>query len=113
MVTGDDVVCAEAKALLGEGLTTVEVKKGYGRYSAKHIAPQRAREMIYEGAKSALSKLDAVEPYVVKPAEIEVRMHQASEAEVYRNRDDIEFKDGRTVVSKADDWWTAWKRIYL
>jgi D-amino peptidase len=113
MVTGDQVVCAEAKALLGEGLTTVQVKKSYGRYSARHIAPQRAREMIYEGAKSALSNLKAVEPYVVAPAEIEVRLHQASEAEVYKNRDGIEFTDGRTIVSKADDWLTAWQRIYL
>jgi D-amino peptidase len=113
MVTGDEAVCAEAKALIGDGLTTVEVKKGYGRHSARHIAPQRAREMIYEGAKRALSDLEAVEPYLVQPAEIEIRMHQASEAEVYRNRDGVDFIDGRTIVSKADDWWTAWKRLYL
>jgi D-amino peptidase len=113
MVTGDQAVCAEAKALLGDGLTTVEVKKGYGRYSAKHIAPVRARELIYEGAKKALSDLKAVSPYVVSPAEVEVRLHQASSAEVYKNRDGVEFKDGRTIVSKADDWFTAWKRLYL
>jgi D-amino peptidase len=113
MVTGDEAVCAEARALLGDGLTTVAVKKGYGRYSAKHIAPQRAREMIYEGAKEALSNLEAVTPYAPRPAEIEVRLHTTAAAEPYRNRDDIEFKDGRTVVSKADEWWTAWKRLYL
>ena len=25
----------------------------------------------------------------------------------------VEFLDARTIVSKADDWWTAWKQFFL
>ena len=46
LVTGDEAVCREAKALLGEGLTTVAVKRSLGRYSARQIPPARARQMI-------------------------------------------------------------------
>src|SRR5437870_13349143 len=33
LVTGDRAVCVEAKELLGDALTTVEVKQGLGRFS--------------------------------------------------------------------------------
>src|SRR5919106_1728551 len=50
LVTGDDAVCREARALLGDRLTTVAVKTALGRYSARHFPPIRARQMIDEGA---------------------------------------------------------------
>ena len=55
MVTGDTAVCREVTELLGDGLTTVAVKQGTGRFSARHVAPLRAREMIEQAAASALS----------------------------------------------------------
>ena len=63
LVTGDEAVCRESTALLGEGLTTVAVKRGLTRYSARQIPPQRACEMIEEGAYQALQNLGAVAPY--------------------------------------------------
>ena len=54
LVTGDEAVCRESKALLGDGLTTVAVKRGLTRYSARQIPPRRAREMIEAGAYQAL-----------------------------------------------------------
>src|ERR1051325_9085603 len=63
LVTGDRAVCTEGRELLGEGLTTVEVKEGLGRFSARMLTPSRARELIEEGAKKALSDLSAVAPY--------------------------------------------------
>lgn len=114
MVTGDAATCHEATALLGDGLTTVEVKQGFGRFSARHMAPAAAREAIEKGAKAALGDLGAVAPYLPgSPAEITVELHDPDHAEPYRNRAGIEFVDARTVVSKADDWWTAWKQVYL
>ena len=44
LVTGDRATCREATALLGDGLTTVEVKVGIGRYSARSLAPLKARD---------------------------------------------------------------------
>src|SRR4249919_1659373 len=46
LVTGDRAVCMEAKELLGAGVTTVEVKQGLGRFSARMQTPERARELI-------------------------------------------------------------------
>ena len=40
LVTGDEAACREAKALLGDGLTTVAVKKGIGARAARNLAPQ-------------------------------------------------------------------------
>src|SRR3989475_6997956 len=49
LVTGDQAVCREGAELLGSGLTTVAVKKGLGTYSARQVAPLRARELIEDG----------------------------------------------------------------
>src|SRR5438874_5665558 len=59
LVTGDRAVCREATELLGERLTTVEVKVGLGPFSARNVTPARARELIEEGAKQALQDLEA------------------------------------------------------
>jgi D-amino peptidase len=113
LVTGDDAVCREGRELLGEGLTTDAVKQGLGRNSARNIAPQRAREMIEDGAERALADLSAVAPYDPgHPCEIEVDLMGSHLVEPYRFRHGIEIVDGRRLVSKADDWWTAWRQFW-
>src|SRR6187397_3562021 len=57
LVTGDEASCREGRDLLGDGLTTVAVKKGIGQTSARMLVPARARELIEAGAKQALSDL--------------------------------------------------------
>ena len=77
LVTGDDAACAEGRELLGDGLTTVAVKIGLGAASARQIPPVRARGMIEDGAKRALSDLGAVEPWSPgSPCEIRVEFKQ-------------------------------------
>src|SRR5438067_877506 len=63
LVTGDEASCREGRALLGDGLTTVAVKKGLGRFSARQYPAPKARELIEAGAKRALADLRAVAPY--------------------------------------------------
>jgi D-amino peptidase len=114
LVTGDGATCKEARELLGDGLTTVQVKTGIGRFSARHVPPRRARGLIEDGAKRALSDLGAVKPFrITSPCEIEVELATSDLAETYKNRNGIELKDPRTILSRAEDWWTAWKQIYL
>src|SRR5436309_13541309 len=73
LVTGDEAVCREAKALLGDRLTTVAVKKGMGRFSARNVAPIRARQLIEDGTRRALQDLAAVKPYDPgRPCEIRI-----------------------------------------
>jgi D-amino peptidase len=114
LVTGDRATCAEARELLGEGLTTVAVKEGLGRYSARQIPPQRARELIEEGARKALGDLRAVEPYDPgRPCEIEVDLTTTDAADEYRRKPGVEVVEPRKVVSRADDWWTAWQQFFF
>ena len=84
LVTGDRAVCREGRELLGEGLTTVEVKVGLGRFSARNIPAVRAREMIEDGAKRALKDLKAVQPYDPgRPCEIEIEFTSPDRLEEY------------------------------
>jgi D-amino peptidase len=114
LVTGDDAVCAEGKALLGDGLTTVSVKQGLGVRTARMLAPKRGRELIEAGARDALRDLTAVEPYDPgKPCEIKVEYKSTRPSQHLRYQANIEFPDDRTLVSRADDWWTAWRQFFF
>jgi D-amino peptidase len=114
LVTGDRAVCREGRELLGDGLTTVEVKVGLGRYSARNLPAVRARELIEDGAKRALEDLNAVQPYDPgRPCEIQVDFTTTDRLVEYRNRRGVEQVDALTLVSKAGDWWSAWSQFYF
>ena len=114
LVTGDDAACREGTELLGDGLTTVEVKQGLGVKSARLLQPGRARELVEAGSKQALSDLKAVEPYDPgRPCEIKVEYKWTAPAASLRYRAGVELLDARTIVSRADDWWTAWKQFFF
>jgi D-amino peptidase len=114
LVTGDEASCREGEALLGEGLTTVAVKKGLGRFSARHLPAQRARELIEAGARDALRDLKAVPPYDPgSPCEITVDFNTSEHVERYRERPGVEIAEPRQIVSRADDWWTAWRQFFF
>ena len=114
LVTGDRAVCGEARALLGERLTTVEVKVGLGRFSARQLPAVRARELIEEGATRALGDLAAVQPYDPgRPCEIEIDFTTPDRLEEYRNRKGVEVTGPRSLVARGDDWWTAWSSFFF
>jgi D-amino peptidase len=114
LVTGDGAVCEEATQLLGDGLTTVAVKWGFGAVSARTLTPQRAREEIEEGAKLALADLSAVAPWDPgKPCEVRAEFRSTSGADRLRYRAGVERVDDRTIVSRADTWWDAWRQFYF
>jgi D-amino peptidase len=114
MVTGDEATCTEARELLGDALTTVAVKRGLGARSARMLTPARARELIEEGAARALSDLTAVAPYDPgRPCEIRVELKGTDAADRLRFRPGVERVDDRTVVSRADTWWDAWRQYFF
>jgi D-amino peptidase len=114
LVTGDRAVCREARELLGDGLTTVDVKEGLGRFSARMKTPQEARALIKEGAKKALSDLSAVAPYDPgKPAEIEIRFTTPDRLQEYANRKAVEVTSPSSLVVRGDDWWSAWSSFFF
>ena len=114
LVTGDDAVCDEGRDLLGPGLTTVSVKHGLGRFSARQVAPKRARELIEDGARRALADLRAVAPYDPgSPCEIRVELSSTSATDEFRHKHGVEVVDSRQIVSRADDWWSAWRQFFF
>jgi D-amino peptidase len=114
LVTGDRAVCAEGRELLGDGLTTVEVKEGLGRFSARMLTPSRARELIEEGAKEALSELTAVKPYDPgRPCEIEIEFTSPDRLQEYANRKAVEVTGPRSIVVRGEDWWSAWSSFFF
>lgn len=114
LVTGDGAVCAEARDLLGAGLTTVAVKTGLGRFGARQFPARRAREMIEAGARSALQDLKAVPPYRPEgPVEIKVEFITTTAFDEYSRKPGVEVTGERTIVSRAGDWWSAWRQFFL
>lgn len=114
LVTGDEAVSREAKELLGEGLTTVAVKKGLGRFAARNFPAVRAREMIEKGALEALKNLGAVKPYDPgKPCTIEVEFTTPDAAVPFLQRPGVERLENRRVRCTADDWWSAWRQFFF
>jgi D-amino peptidase len=114
MVTGDDAACAEATSLLGGGLVTVPVKTGLGSRSARNVAPLRARRMIEDGARTALADLGAVAPYDPgSPCEIQVEFKVTHAPDALRFRHGVERVSDRTIVSRAETWWDAWKQFFF
>src|SRR5215211_926204 len=114
LVTGDDTACDEGRALLGDGLTTVAVKRGLGLTSARQIPPLRARELIEAGARQALSDLKAVAPWSPgSPCEIVVEFKHTLAVDKLRFREGVVRVDDRTISVTADTWWEAWKAFYF
>ncbi len=114
LVTGDDAACDEARDLLGPTLTTVAVTQGLGARSARNIAPLRARALIEEGARTALGDLTAVEPYLPgHPCEIQVEYKNTRAPDALRHRPGVERLSDRMIVSRADNWWDAWRQFFF
>jgi D-amino peptidase len=114
LVTGDDVVCDEAARLLGGRLKTLPVKRGLGRFSARHLSPARARELLQAAARDALADIASAPVYRPgSPCTIEVELGSSDHAARFRHRADVSLTDPRTVKATADTWWDAWRAIYL
>ena len=114
LVTGDQAACREARGLLGDALTTVAVKVGLGGAEARMIPPVRARELVEEGARRALTDVSRVRPYEPgRPAEIRVAFKNTSDPAKLASRPGVELLDPRTLVSRAEDWWSAWRQFFF
>ena len=114
LVTGDAAVCAEARDLLGDRLTTVAVTTGIGTFGARQHPALKAREMIEQGAREALRDLKAVAPYDPdRPCEIRVEFKTTAAFDAYGRKPGVDVAAERTLVCRAEDWWTAWRRFFL
>lgn len=113
LVTGDEATCREARKLLGNKLTTVAVKRGLSRYSARQIPPVRARQRIEAGARKALQNLNAVKPYQPKrPVAITIDLGTVDSTDRFRGRPGVKIVGPLKVISRGKNWMEAWDRIW-
>ncbi|MES2460291.1 MAG: M55 family metallopeptidase [Armatimonadota bacterium] len=113
LVTGDDATCRESREILGDGPVYVSVKKGLSRYSARQIPPVRARRMIEDGAREALSHVQKGRVYVpARPTTITVEVESVDKVGQFRGREGVEVVEPLKVQSRGADWMEAWDRIW-
>lgn len=64
MVSGDDKLCEEGRAWLGN-IETAMVKQGLGRQSALCLSPQMGQQRVYDHARRAVERLCAGETFAL------------------------------------------------
>lgn len=102
-ISGDLAIIREVKELLGENIEGVVVKEGYGRFAGKLLAPVKARQLIREGAKRAITKIGKVKPYILKPPiEVKLELMKPEYAEECLKFEGVKRIDARTVVKTVN-----------
>jgi D-amino peptidase len=95
MVSGDDKVCQEAKALL-PWVVTAEVKKGLGCYYAMLLPQEEASALLHQKIQEAIKNFPNTKPYVVgKPVKLKIEKCERIQLP-YSGKPYLKIIDGRT-----------------
>jgi D-amino peptidase len=95
MVSGDDKVCAEAKAFLPD-VVTCEVKKALTFSGAQLVPPQRAHELIIAKTVEAIGKIKSIAlPKVTSPVTLKTELVERT-ALPPASKQGVKILDGRT-----------------
>ncbi len=112
LVTGDDALAAEVAGWL-PWAEPVVVKQGYGTSAAASLHPERARELIRDGARRAVERARRAGELrlheVGEPVVIEVDYHVALEADYAAIAPNAERVGDRTVRHLGPDAITAYR----
>ena len=114
LVSGDQALAAEAKALLGAGVEAVIVKHAVGRFAARSVAPAESCRRIREGATAALRRTHR--PFVLTPpVKLEVEFALTQMADMAELVPGSVRTGGRTIEYVHEDFWEvfrAWRALY-
>ena len=114
LVSGDQALAVEAKALLGEGLEAVIVKHAVGRFAARSVSPSESCLRIREGATAALGRRHS--PLLLeRPVTIEVEFAETQMADMAELVPGSVRTGGRTLSYTHDDYrevFRAWRALY-
>jgi len=103
LITGDDATAEEAQPFL-PGIEAVVVKRSISRFAAESLHPDRARELIHEGASRALSRAHEMSPPAIElPAKLEVTFLTADMAEMSTWIRGVERAGARAVTITDDE----------
>jgi D-amino peptidase len=111
LVSGDDKLCAEAKALLGD-VESAQVKQGIERHRCLSLTPQDAQALIRDKARAAVARIGQFKPFDIgSPVVVELRYSRASDADMADNEGGQRV-DGQTVrwrrATIADQFGGLW-----
>lgn len=109
LVSGDAEAVKEAEQLV-PNVETAVVKWPIGAYSAKSLHPTKAREIIREAVKMAITKKDQIKPVKLKgPVTVEVKLKSTGMADVAELIPTVERIDGVTVRFVSDNMVRAYR----
>jgi D-amino peptidase len=101
MISGDDAIVKESRALLGD-LEAATVKWSYGFHSARTLTPDAACERIRDATKKALLRLPSFKPYrVTEPVDLDLRFKNYRPAELVAYLPGVERTDAHSVRFRA------------
>ena len=101
MVSGDDKICAEAKAFSPK-MITCQVKKALSTYGAQMLSPQKAHDLITAKTMEAISKIESIPmPEVKSPVKFKVEVVERGTLPSEKKAG-IKLIDGRTYEVSSD-----------
>jgi D-amino peptidase len=103
LITGDDATAEEARPFL-PGAETVVVKRSITRFAAESLHPDRACQLIRDGAARALARASAISPPAIElPATLDVTFLTADMADMATWIHGVERADVRVVTITDDE----------
>ncbi len=110
-ITGDTATCAEAQAVI-PGVTAIAVKRGYTNQSGQCTAPQRARQMIEDGVRTALQKITTQPLLPTTPARWRVVSHIPGFAQGLAQLPDVTLVSEDEVLIEGSSYNAGLNRIF-
>ncbi len=103
-VSGDEKACAQTKAWSGDHVVTAVVKEGISTFAALHLHPEKAQELIREGAKQAVKKGKKAKPVTLpENALIEIDFEHQTRADQATYVPGVERGGERTIMFRPVD----------
>jgi D-amino peptidase len=103
MISGDDVIVKEARAMLGD-IEGAVVKTAYGFHSARTLTPEAACEVIRDKARRGVERAGQLKPWkVAQPVTLDLRFKNYRPAEVLSYLSIVERTDAHAIRFKGKD----------
>lgn len=103
-VAGDEKAVAQTQAFLGDQVEGAVVKYGLSFTSALHLHPEKALEVIREGAERAMQNIPAATPYRLAPGvTVELEFDHQARADQTELMPGIERVGERTIAFPPTD----------
>ncbi|MEJ2203318.1 MAG: M55 family metallopeptidase [Gemmatimonadota bacterium] len=103
LLTGDDAIAEEARALLGD-IEVAITKWSYGFHAARTLMPEAAYALIRERVRTALGRLEDFQPYRLQgPLSLEISFKNYMPAEVLAYLPHVDRVDSHTIRFVGQD----------